>query len=356
MTERVYVHVGPFKTGTTYLQSLLTANAGRLREQGVLYPGGTFASQSRAIHDALGRESMPASDRSIAGKWDRLADEIRNWPGSSAVLSQETLSAAERNDVARLYEQIASPDVHVIYTARDLSRVAPAMWQTSLRSRHTATWAEYVAALRSPNRFSRKAGRHFWRCQDAAAVLDLWRRHVPVANLHVVTVPRPGSPPELLWQRFCQVLGVDTDGHDLEPRRANPSLGAAEAELLRRLNARLTGSDINPKNWLYGIRWVARELEQRPGAVRFALSPEDFSWISARAEKIVAALRKGGYPVVGDLDELLPQPGPDDARLPGASRDASIASEAEILDAAVDALERAVRHLGENRRRKDGNG
>lgn len=356
MTERVYLHVGPFKTGTTYLQSLLTANAARLGEQGVLYPGGTFARQSRAIHDALGRESMPSSDRSIAGEWDRLADEMRGWPGTAAVLSQETLSAAERKDVDRLYERIAGPDVHVIYTARDLSRVAPAMWQTSLRSRRTATWAEYVAALRSPNRSSRKAGRHFWRCQDAAAVLDLWRRHVPVENLHVVTVPRSGSPPELLWQRFCQVLEVDTAGHDLQARRANPSLGAAEAELLRRLNSRLAVSDVNPKNWLFGIRWLARELEQRPGAVRFALPPEDLSWISARAEKIVAALRTAGYPVVGDLDELLPRPGPDDGRTPGASRDASIASDAEILDAAVDALERAVRHVGENRRRRDGGG
>jgi hypothetical protein len=356
VTERVYLHVGPFKTGTTYLQGLLTANADRLAEQGVLYPGGTFARQSRAIHDALGRESMPSSDRDIAGQWDRLAAEIRGWPGTAAVLSQETLSAAERKDVAQLYGRIASPDLHVIYTARDLSRVAPAMWQTSLRSRQTATWADYLAALRSPDRFSRKAGRHFWRCQDAAAVLGLWRGHVPVENLHVVTVPRSGSPPELLWQRFCQVLGVDTQDHDLQPDRANPSLGAAEAELLRRLNSRLADTDINPKNWLFGIRWLARGLEQRPGAVRFALPPEDISWISSRAENIVRALRAAGYPVVGDLDELLPQPGPDDGRTPGAYRDDSIASDAEILDAAVDALERAVRHVGENRRRRGGSG
>lgn len=355
MTERVYVHVGPSKTGTTYLQGLLEANVDALRDQGVLYPGGSFFSQSRAIHDALGRRSLPSSDRDITGEWQRLADEIHSWPGRAAVISHETLSAATRKDVARLHDRLGAFDVHVILTARDLGRVAPAMWQTTLRNRGTSTWPEYLAALRAPRRPSTTGGgRQFWRSQDTPAVLERWRAHVPLESLHVVTVPRPDSPRELLWRRFCLVLGVDTTGHHLWPRRANPSLGVAEAELLRRVNSRLAGADITTKNWLFWTRWLGRELEERAAPARLTIPRGDLDWLTDRAERIVRQLRETGYPVVGDLDELLPQaalpPEVPDQHPPvddpaSDASEASAPSEAELLDVALDALQHTMRQL-----------
>jgi hypothetical protein len=337
MTDRVYLHVGPFKTGTTYVQGLLAANARRLAEQGVLYPRGSFGRQSRSLRDALGQESMPGRSRAIAGEWEILADELAAWSGESAVLSHEMLSAARPSSVTQLYRRLAAYDVHVIYTARDLSKVAPAMWQTGLRSQRPDTWAEYVADLRSPTRGG--PGRKFWLSQDAPDVLERWRRHLPLESLHVVTVPPPGSPRELLWQRFCSVLGVDTTGHSLQPRRSNPSLGTAEAELVRRVNVLLHAADIAPRRWLRWSRWLGHELEQRSDMAKFALPAQELGWVSVRAREIVEGLARAGYPVVGDLDELLPPATPDPGRHP------SDAADAEVLDAAVDAVHRAVLKL-----------
>ena len=90
MTERVYVHVGPFKTGTTYVQSLLAGNAERLTDAGRPVSRRGLRRQSDAIRDALGQKSKPSTGRSLKGQWPGIAAEIADWRGTSAVLSQET--------------------------------------------------------------------------------------------------------------------------------------------------------------------------------------------------------------------------------------------------------------------------
>jgi hypothetical protein len=62
---------------------------------------------------------------------------------------------------------------------------------------------------------------------------------------------------------------------------------------------------------------------------------------------MVDALRRAGYPVVGDLDELVPLPSADPGRHP------SDAAEGEILDAALDAVARTLRQLTAERRRAE---
>ena len=46
-----FVHVGPPKTGTTYLQSVLWNNRKRLRRNRVLLPGGAKVEHFRAAKD-----------------------------------------------------------------------------------------------------------------------------------------------------------------------------------------------------------------------------------------------------------------------------------------------------------------
>lgn len=342
MTERVYVHVGPFKTGTTYVQGLLTNNAERLAEAGVLFPRGSWKTQARGVRDLMGKPDVPSTGRSVEGEWQRVVDEVHAWGGPTAVLSNETISKAGPREVKRVLRSLRGLEVHLVYTARDLSRVIPAMWQTGLRSRQDYTWEEYVGAVRDP-RTGGPWGERFWQSQDAPDVLGRWSRHLPVEQVHVVTVPRPGSPPELLWQRFCTVPGVDPSGHDLEVERSNVSLGTAEAELLRRVNAAARAAGVGNQPWLKWIRQIAtRVLEPAPDKLPFTLPEEDFGWVHERSLGIVDGLRRGGFPVVGDLDELVPVP-PDS----GTGRHPTAAPEAATLDAAVDAVVLLVAELGE---------
>ena len=63
-------------------------------------------------------------------------------------------------------------------------------------------------------------------------MLERWSVIAPPERIHVVTVPPSGTPPEVLLERFCSVIGVDPAALDREVPRANESLGQVQAELL----------------------------------------------------------------------------------------------------------------------------
>ena len=74
--KRVLLHVGLTKTGTTYLQGALRANADAIRSSGVLYAGGSgLPPQSLAVWDLQGRRARGVADHRVAGQWKAMADQ-----------------------------------------------------------------------------------------------------------------------------------------------------------------------------------------------------------------------------------------------------------------------------------------
>ncbi len=328
------------------MQGLLAVNRERIAEQGVLVPWPTL----RAVKGAMGRGPTDYSSR-----WTALRARLDAWDGRAAVISNEMISSATRREIRGLMQGLGRMDVHVIYSARDLSRVVPAMWQTGLRGARGFTWRQYVRSLKRPNRGKPTWGKRFWQSQDAVAVLRRWSRHLPPENLHVLTVPRQGSPSELLWQRFCTILGVDPSGHDIVPPRSNPSLGTAEAELLRRVNRALSTDDVDPEDWMYWSRWLGRRLETREQMTRFSLPARDLRWVTRQSERAIARLRDGDYDVVGDLADLVPQPvAPERARHPSDTSDDAVLEVAvhtiALMTLEEDAFLRRGRTAGARRR------
>jgi hypothetical protein len=314
-----YVHIGGPKTGTTYLQTVLWNNRVALRADGVLVPGWDLSSHMHAALDLQGARFADYDDPAVPGAWDRLVEEIRSWNGT-AVITQEVLSPAEPGQIERALSSLAFSEVHIIYTARDLVRQIPAVWQEDIKNRHTLTFAEFTATLRAQEEERHPLGSLFWRMQDASDVLSRWARDLPRDRVHLITVPRGEAPPELLWHRFCAVTGIVPDRYPTVAANANASLGVAEANLLRRLNLAL-GPEVS---WPVFDRYVkgllAVDLAARPNRHKIILSGADRRWTADRCKEIVETLRKREYDVVGDLDDLVadaesvpePQVAPDD--------------------------------------------
>lgn len=226
MTSQVYLHVGAMKTGTTYLQKLLAVNAAGLRTAGVLVAPG----RGPAVPDVLDYVSDGVAYReAVRGRWAELVRRTEEHDGRAMVLSHEYLSLKGPPYPERVVRSFPAAEVHVVLTVRDAAGTLPAQWQTSARNRGTMTWPEYVAAaIEDPAR----RGHTFLRAQRARRILAEWGALVPPERLHVVTVPPAAAGPDLLWERFAQVLGIDPA---LAPERtvpANPSTGYASAHLL----------------------------------------------------------------------------------------------------------------------------
>jgi hypothetical protein len=233
MSKRVLLHVGTPKTGTSYLQDVLFRNQKTLKHAGILYPAHRFDAQFLAALDLM---QLPwgGLESEAHGVWDRMAAEVREWSGT-AIISHEILATASRIQVARALSSLGHPDteVHVVLSVRDLVRQIPAEWQENVKHRRGFSYGDFLDAIQDSARAGRVAT-WFWGVQEIPDILNRWAADLPPERVHLVTVPAPGGPPNLLWERFCEALGIGGLDLDLEGERTNPSLGVPEIALMRR--------------------------------------------------------------------------------------------------------------------------
>ena len=237
MARRVFLHVGLPKTGTTYLQTMMWHNRAALRERGFLYPG----TQRMDHYRAWQAVRHGAKDRRATAAWERIRHQVRGWDGD-ALVSHEFFSMATPRQAARVVEQLQPAEVHVVLTARAYALQLPAVWQEALKMGSTRSFGDFLdGMLEGEPRGAHQGAPWSWRSQDLRQVLRRWARAVPADRTTVVTVPPPGGPRTLLWERWCEAVEIDDSGLDLSAPFRNESLGAAQAELMLRVNPRLSG-------------------------------------------------------------------------------------------------------------------
>jgi hypothetical protein len=343
---RVFLHVGAPKTGTTFLQDVLWSNREALRKQGALYPGDVPAAHFHAAQDLRGRYFRGHRNPRVAGAWERLASASRDWSGDTVLVSHEILAGCDPAEAQKAVDSLRPHEVHVVYTARDLARQIPAMWQESVKNGRVVPYAQYLRTLQSDR--PHMVGRIFWRTQDAVDVLDRWSAAVPAERVHVVPLPSGGATGDTLWGRFCQATGLDASGLDDTVRsRENVSVGLAEGELLRRLNEKLKGQLSWPEHEAMLKNFLTRHvLTDRPGTTPTGIPAADRDWVVERSRVMVEGLRERGYSVTGSLEELVPD-------FTGARDAAPEPSADDVLDAAVDTLAVLLTdHVGPRQTRK----
>lgn len=296
MAERVFLHVGAPKTGTTYLQRWLWGNRSALKQAGVLLP-----ATRKAHYQAMGdlRRGL-WHDPDAWWTWDRLAAKARAWNGT-VVISEEMLGAATAEQAKRAIDSLRPDEVHVVVAGRDLGRTIPSSWQQAVRARSVGRFTDYVAAL--------KSGRypHFWAHQTPLPILQRWCADLPASQRHLVTVPPAGADPALLWHRFAEVVGVPPGTCKKEPGHGNASLGVVETELLRRINATLGERFPLRAPYLSVVHrhLVNPVLKRRTNGERFGAPIDLAGWIRDTSEQMAADVR--GYPchVAGDPADLV---------------------------------------------------
>lgn len=304
MAQRLVLHIGSMKSGTSFIQNVLGSNKARLLRSGVLFPGGRWRDQVAAVTDLIDQERLPGRHHGDAGPWQDLVTEINEHPGT-AVVSMEFLAPRRSAKIRYLRSCFPDTSVEAVLTGRDLMRNLPSMWLESVQNGGTVSWPDYVAAVRA-ERDDPGPDRAFWKHQGLAAISRRWISVLGPERFTLLTVPPGGAPPGLLWERFSQVIGVDPATCDVSVR-SNPSIGAATAQVLRRLNERLPGERLDPSLEFY----VKHFLAKRGLADRSAREPKlgfDEPWARRRAEREVDLLREMRLRVVGDLEELMPRP------------------------------------------------
>ena len=320
MAERVVLHVGLMKSGTTFIQGRLNANRAQLAEQGILFPGPSWARHARGVTDLLDNAHAKP------GAWASLRDEIAAHPGTG-IISMEYLGPIIPAKVAKVVAEFPDTDLQIVLTVRDLGRSVPAMWQETVKNRRTWTWSEYLRSIEKGG----EAGTAFWRQQSAGKITRRWAAAVGPDHVTVVVVPPPGAPSELLWERFCQTAGI-APATWAEAPRANESLGVSSALLMRRLNAEL--ADVSRPKYKKRVKSLAKHTLVTRRGQEDTIGFKVPSWLRKNSEQMSQAIRDSGVNVIGDLAELEPVdvPGVDPGSVsPESERDAAVAALAAVL-------------------------
>jgi hypothetical protein len=304
----VYLHIGSPKTGTTYLQDSLWLNRETLASAGVLLPGRTRTIAGKWISELIqwdGEGEQPPG-------WRRLCHEVNGADAQSVIISHEHLNKTTPAQWNLVLDTIEASRFEIVLTARDLARSVPAQWQSSVRQRYTWTLGEYADAVAAtpPGKQVDGPARHFWRRQDSPTILDRFVGRVGVDRVRLVTVPPSGGDPDELWWRFCRASGIDAS--ITQPAAvAHESLGAASAELMRRLNASGPVEELSVADYKKAVNHglsrhtLAQRRGEEPG---LTLPDRHRDWAERQAERLIRGIEATGVEVVGDLDDLRPRP------------------------------------------------
>ncbi|HET6168167.1 MAG TPA: hypothetical protein VFE07_15145 [Marmoricola sp.] len=302
MADKVFLHIGLPKTGTTYLQTLMWADRDQMRAQGVLLPGRERRDHLWSTRIIREDPNLPTYDDRVRESWGVLKDEIAAWDGT-ALISHEFFAGAAEDQAARMVAELAPAEVHLVVTAREPVGLYSGGWQESLKNRDARTMPEFAEAEVSESSMSVWN----WRTLDVRLVLERWAPTVPPERVHVLPLPPPGSPRELLWQRYAGLIGLDADSFDLSPTFPNESMGVVEAETLRRVNLHLKDEDFERPfdRGVYIRTFLADERLATRDGERYWPTEEILATCRERGAAAVAHIEAAGYDVIGDVRDLL---------------------------------------------------
>lgn len=136
---RFILHVGPHKTGTTYLQSHFSKYRNDLRSLGVEYPEQWCVPGVEHCHFGLFREVR-------ARQWPELAadmNRLRSCGQDTILISSEDLSTLTREELEFLREYLDG-DVSVVFYIRRWADIMPSSVQENIRQGSPLTLPELI--------------------------------------------------------------------------------------------------------------------------------------------------------------------------------------------------------------------
>jgi hypothetical protein len=340
VTDKVFLHIGLPKTGTTYLQRALWDNKDVLTKAGLLLPG----HRRRHLLATLELREDPKLARrtgDVDAPWGALVSEALAWP-RDVLITHEFFGPASPAQIGRAVESLRGADVHVLVTAREMVGLTISRWQEYVRNGGHRSIDTYP-----PDKDYDPANAWGWASIDLADILDRWGSVIAHDRIHVLPMAPGASDPTELLTRFLGVMGYADAAVTMPSSPVNESLGLVEAEVLRRTTRHMGDFRSAPDrgNWIRG--YLAAPGIMPTSGEKFRPSDARLVELEERGRRAVSALKNGGYDVVGDVTLLEPR----DVR---GRRQPGEVTDAEQLDVAVQIIANLmtrVRDLSHDQRR-----
>jgi hypothetical protein len=139
---RYLIHVGPHKTGTTYLQLRFDAARKRLCERGVIYPAELSASKMEPSHRRLFPDIRASNISYLRFVFEQSAHKDAEY----VLISAEDLNHLAPQEPGSLREAIDGGPATIIFYCRRWSELLPSLWQEKVKHGCDETFPEFFSA------------------------------------------------------------------------------------------------------------------------------------------------------------------------------------------------------------------
>lgn len=337
MAHSIVLHIGPRKTGSTFLQRALTSIAPELSRAGILYPT-DIAGVSRHNHVAPTYAVPGTREGRSADRWanvgrvvlDDFVRQITAWDGP-VLISSEALGGMSSNNIRDFLAYLPEVPITVVATIRALPNVAVSSWAQHVRNMHRESLNSYLERRIQERGDTPPAARWvqwdadphqtFWRSYDYPGLLTRWSQLG--LETRAVIVPPSQAPASELWSRFRQATELSElpiECPQVDTAGANMSMRIEELEVIRHaakhaIAMGMTDADLTP---LRGHRWMPAPHLRPPRGNRPGLDADEEGVFREWAESDVALLQSLDIELFGDISDLLEpgrSPSPSDAQL-----------------------------------------
>jgi len=218
----VILHIGPHKTGTTYLQDVLAALRDRLAERGICFP----AIWSEATGGTSHRDLAWAIRSGDLGRIPEQIQEILASGYRTVVVSSEDLSSMALHQIVQL-RTFFGP-ARIVYYVRRWPERLPSTWQEIVKHGYAESLPEFFSAQVSHY--------HGFLMRDLV-ILDRYAAVFGAENIRVVSYSYLVDNNIDIARHFLESLLDVTDVEPPDVGRPNASLPMNDIEVIRALNA-----------------------------------------------------------------------------------------------------------------------
>jgi hypothetical protein len=296
------IHIGPPKTGTTYLQGAFHANRDAVTAQGVHYAGPTRQPTS-AVQALLGTPNPGTGEVPPMRRWRGLVNEVRRAGDRRVVISSEFLADADPGAIRTALDDLGRDRAHVVVTLRPLARIIPSQWQQFIQSGGRKPFDDWLHAIfNDPDRVSPT----FWRRHRHDQLIARWAAEVGNADLTVVALDDRDH--EMVTRVFEDLVGLRRGTLIADEDRSNRSMTLAEIEVVRAFNEQFFAAGLSRQLHTQVMRFGAtaymKSMSPDPDEPRVALPDWALERAGQVSREMIDAIVRSGVRIIGDPQML----------------------------------------------------
>lgn len=303
MTDRIVIHAGFHKSGTTALQYSFTKNRKSLATHGVIYPWVEGRAHHRPAWSLLERTWgwKDHGGKLVPAKiWKDFAQRVRRKSGT-VLISSEFFSEANREQLLKAKSELGDAPFDIVFTVRPFAKILASSYQQFLKYGIKLRYEQWLEEMLR-NRMASVHTPTFWPRAAVSEVVVRWAEVFGASNVRVVLADE--ERPNFIFDEFNSILRLDQGFLKSSEVGGNRSMTADEVELLLRVNQHFDRNRGWDEYWVMiregYVRYLADKTQALPGSARL-LTPK---WAVDEAKKIgeadLLALKDLGVKISGD--------------------------------------------------------